>query len=164
MSPVGGSTALGLMFVVAAVLGCVIGQRRGRPVLGLVLGLVLGPVGLLIIAVLPSRRGTSWQDRGSFAAQRLVSGDVRAGVITGRRCDPGRTRWVRGEPIRHPDAYGQEAGYSYYHRGGWSSTQVPEQIPARYWLKLSSDGRSGWVQVDEATYRLPDGHYVDLRS
>ena len=46
-----GNTALSLMVAFTAVgLGYVIGKRRGRPVLGLLLGFVMGPLGPVVIA------------------------------------------------------------------------------------------------------------------
>ena len=48
---------LGLVAVWAmlALVGLLIGRSRGRGTLGLILGLVLGPVGWLITALLPKR-------------------------------------------------------------------------------------------------------------
>jgi hypothetical protein len=160
---VNGDTVLSLMLVFTAVLGCVIGKRRGRPVLGLLLGFVMGPLGPVVIALVPRRRSGPWYERTGFAAQKLFSGGVRAGVIVGRRCVPAGTKWVRGERIYHPPTHDSQSGYGA--PGRWDRTRIPERVPAQFWLKLrSGDGRSGWVQADEATYGFPDGHYVDLRS
>jgi hypothetical protein len=60
---VNGDTVLSLMLVFAAVLGCVIGKRRGRPVLGLLLGFVMGPLGPVVIALVPRRRSGPWYER-----------------------------------------------------------------------------------------------------
>lgn len=38
----------------AIVAGTVIGRRRGRPAVGFLLGLVLGWIGVLIVAVIPA--------------------------------------------------------------------------------------------------------------
>lgn len=157
------NTVLSLMLLFTAVLGYVIGKRRGRPVLGVLLGLVMGPLGLVAIALVPRRRSRPLYERTGFAAQKLISGDVRTGVIVGRRCVPARTRWVRGDPIYHPPIHDSASGYGA--PGRWDRTRIPERVPAQFWLRLrSDDGRSGWVQVDEATYGFSDGRYVDLRS
>lgn len=158
-----GNTVLSLILVFTAVLGYIIGKPRGRPALGLLLGLVMGPLGLLVIALVPRRRGRPLYERTGFAAQKLISGGVRDGVIVGRRTVPARTKWVRGEPIYHPPFHDSQSGVGGPGRWGW--TKIPERVPAQFWLKLrSSDAHTGWVQVDEATYGFPDGHYVDPRS
>ena len=45
-----GNTVLSLMLAFTVVLGYVIGKRRGRPVLVLLLGFVMGPLGPVVIA------------------------------------------------------------------------------------------------------------------
>jgi hypothetical protein len=40
----------------AIVAGTVIGRRKGRPLVGFLLGLVIGWIGVLIIAVVPATR------------------------------------------------------------------------------------------------------------
>ncbi|HTU72025.1 MAG TPA: hypothetical protein VMG38_00765 [Trebonia sp.] len=53
------SGILGLVFYVACIAGSAsIGSRKGRPVLGLVLGILLTLLGLIIIAVIPAKRGS----------------------------------------------------------------------------------------------------------
>lgn len=57
------SGIVGLVFCIACIAGAVtIGSRKGRPVLGMVLGILLLPVGVIIIALIPAKRSTyDWQ-------------------------------------------------------------------------------------------------------
>jgi hypothetical protein len=48
-----------VIWLVMAALGAWVGGRKQRPVLGLALGLVLGLIGVLIIALVPPRQGTA---------------------------------------------------------------------------------------------------------
>jgi hypothetical protein len=160
-----GSTLIGLIIVLTTVLGYVIGKRKGRPVLGSVLGLVLSYIGLIVILLVP-RRYPRPQNlaRPLFPAQRLISSGVKSGVIVDRKYVPARYRQERsGEPrVWIPGGTeGSVTAPGHWHYPMMAVLDAPEQL----WLKLkSSDGRSGWVQVEEATYRLPDGHNLDLRS
>jgi ABC-type tungstate transport system substrate-binding protein len=48
-----------LVFYIACIAGAAsIGSRKGRPVLGIVLGIVLLLVGVIIIAVIPAKRSS----------------------------------------------------------------------------------------------------------
>jgi hypothetical protein len=53
----------GVVFYIACIAGAgSIGSRKGRPVLGIVLGILLLPVGVIIIALIPAKRITyDWQ-------------------------------------------------------------------------------------------------------
>jgi predicted small integral membrane protein len=48
----------------SAVLGLAVGWWRGRPWLGLWISIVIGPIALLILMALPSRRGKGGTDDG----------------------------------------------------------------------------------------------------
>jgi hypothetical protein len=51
------SLILGLVVYIACIVGAAsIGSRKGRPALGIVLGILLGLIGIIIIAVIPARR------------------------------------------------------------------------------------------------------------
>jgi hypothetical protein len=51
------SAIVGLVIYIACIAGSAsIGSRKGRPVLGIVLGILLSLIGLIIIAVIPSKR------------------------------------------------------------------------------------------------------------
>jgi hypothetical protein len=51
------SGIIGLVIYIGCIAGsATIGSRKGRPVLGIVLGIVLSLIGLIIMAVIPSKR------------------------------------------------------------------------------------------------------------
>jgi hypothetical protein len=157
-----GSTLIGLMIVLTTVLGYVLGKRKGRPVLGSVLGFVLSYIGLIVILFVP-RRYPRPQNlaRPLFAARRLFSAGIKSGVIVDRKYVAARYRQERSGEPRVWIPGGTEGSVTvpgHWHHPMMQVLDAPEQL----WLKLKrSDGRSGWVQVDKATYQLPDGHYVD---
>lgn len=47
-----------IYFIVFGAIGMLIGQRRGRPMAGLVWAMLLGPIGWLLMALLPSAGAT----------------------------------------------------------------------------------------------------------
>jgi hypothetical protein len=47
----------GIVLIIGAIVGLFIGERRGRPLAGAVLGAVLGFIGWIIIALIPPRDG-----------------------------------------------------------------------------------------------------------
>jgi hypothetical protein len=56
-----GSGILGLIVYVAIIAASFsIGSRKGRPVLGILLGIFLWLLGLIIIAVIPAKRTSYW--------------------------------------------------------------------------------------------------------
>jgi hypothetical protein len=82
-----------IVTVLFAALGWYIGEQRGRGSLGLILGLFLGPIGLLIVAVMEpaeTRRGLRacpWCAERIQAAARICrycGRDVTAAETTGR--------------------------------------------------------------------------------
>jgi hypothetical protein len=113
---VNADTVLSLIFVVTAVLGYIIGTHRGHPVLGLLLGLVAGPVGLAVLVFVPRQRRRKG-DEHTGAAPKRTSRGVRAGVIVDRRFVLPRTKWVRGERMYHPPTHDSQTGYGT--RGRW---------------------------------------------
>jgi hypothetical protein len=55
------SGILGLVIYIAIIAGSAsIGSRKGRPVLGTVLGILLSLIGLIIIALLPAKRSSHY--------------------------------------------------------------------------------------------------------
>jgi hypothetical protein len=55
------SAIVGLVVYIACIAGsATIGSRKRRPVLGVVLGILLGLIGLIIIAVVPAKRSSSY--------------------------------------------------------------------------------------------------------
>ena len=57
--------------LMAAAAGYLIGDHKGRPLLGAVLGFCLGLIGIAIIAVVPSRRRARSADRADRVASSL---------------------------------------------------------------------------------------------
>lgn len=56
---------------VSILVGLLIGQYKGRPVLGAVLGLLLGPIGWLLVAVMSNARPTCPFCKGYIVAKAL---------------------------------------------------------------------------------------------
>jgi hypothetical protein len=55
------SGIIGLVVYIACIAGAAtIGSRKGRPVLGVVLGIVLSLIGLIIIALIPAKRTSNY--------------------------------------------------------------------------------------------------------
>ena len=132
-----------------------------------VLWLILGFIAVLVYVVNKCQGYSLLRPRRSCPLNEPIPGGVRAGVIVGRKVGQGHfTGWVRGEPLWQPPIYGTDSGgYSFYQPGRYVRDRMPSHGPPTLWLCLrSDDGRSSWVEVDEATYGFPDGHYVDLRS
>jgi hypothetical protein len=61
--------ALIILWVICAGAGMAIGISKGRPVLGLVLGGVLGIIGLVIMAFVPKSRAKRAEEQAEIAAE-----------------------------------------------------------------------------------------------
>lgn len=59
-----------LIWVPSFIAGLVIGAQKGHPALGLFLGLILGPIGVIILLFIPN-------DKGKAEAITLASGDLQ---------------------------------------------------------------------------------------
>ena len=47
--------------VAPVILGTLIGRRKGRPVIGIVLALILGWIGVIVVAIVPATRAARQQ-------------------------------------------------------------------------------------------------------
>ncbi len=90
---------LGLFTLVSAVAGALLGLVRGRWLLGLALGVALGPLGWLVILLLPadfvecprcSFRNSPRRDRCRHCGESLAAGAPRSERAERRRLDGGR--------------------------------------------------------------------------
>lgn len=88
--------------------GWVVGRNKGRPLEGLLLGLVLGFIGLVIIAVMRPKVG--------YGSRRVGRGYGPGGQLGGYPNYPGYGGYPQGGYPQEP-VYPQEAGYS-HHPGG----------------------------------------------
>ena len=63
--------ALVVIWLVFAVVGAFMGLSKGRPFLGFVLALALGPIGVILVALLPNRAapGMMWHERQKNAVR-----------------------------------------------------------------------------------------------
>lgn len=80
-------------FVLFGAVGAVIGQRKGRTAAGLCWGLVLGPIGWLLVGLGPSRR-----ELQSVACPHCA-GVLPKGQAECRHCG-NRVAWINGRAVR----------------------------------------------------------------
>jgi hypothetical protein len=170
-------TVLGLFFILAAVLGYLIGRHKGRPLLGLTLGFFLSYVGLGVMLFVPRKQGPSRQVTAQreqrLRDRRRAPGDVHRGVLVETDHVPPRYRMVPDGPRQWvpPPPYDPSSGPASTvtpppMRGYWHQPMRQELVaPEECWAKLrSSDGREGWVLADRAIFNFSVGQYVDLSS
>lgn len=77
-----------LFWVACSIIGYVIGDRRGYAITGFVLGLLLGPIGLLII----------WASSGDLMPCRFCRENVKLGATVCRWCGRDNPVAPRGRP------------------------------------------------------------------
>jgi ribosomal protein L40E len=86
-----------LGFVVFGAVGWLIGQRKGRPIAGLVWAMVLGPIGWLLILLGPSN-----QDLNSTPCPHCGAA-LPIGEQSCRQCG-NAVRWLKRRAIKPPRA------------------------------------------------------------
>lgn len=86
-----------LCFVVFGALGWLIGQRKGRPMAGLFWGMVLGPIGWLLILL-----GPSGQDLNSAPCPHCGKATTIGKAIC-EQCGQA-VRWIKRRAIKAPRA------------------------------------------------------------
>ncbi len=86
-----------LGFVLFGAVGLLIGQRKGRPLAGLIWAMVLGPIGWLLILLGPSR-----QDLNSTPCPHCGAA-LPIGEASCRQCG-NPVRWLKRQAIKPPRA------------------------------------------------------------
>lgn len=82
-----------LSFLTFGAVGWLIGARKGRPLAGLVWAIVLGPIGWLLMALLPSAASSK------ASACPHCGGVVPVGQVSCNHCG-NRVLWLRGKALK----------------------------------------------------------------
>jgi hypothetical protein len=67
------SPAITFIWLAFAVIGAIIGSRKGRLAMGIVWSLLLGPIGLIIVAVTPKTEAQQVKDAAQQARVRQLA-------------------------------------------------------------------------------------------
>lgn len=140
-----------VVLAVCVRVGRLIGSVRGRANLGGLLGLLLGPIGWVLVLILPDARAKCRECGGGAEPQGPSVRGVRAAsggpggsrrqsgpaapcgpAASGRRAapaDPGRSAGGRGDPVQLPDLRGPNQGGSGQGRAEWVVPAVPRGSP-----------------------------------
>ncbi|HZP31208.1 MAG TPA: hypothetical protein VFC99_19820 [Acidimicrobiia bacterium] len=76
-----------LIWLILVGVGFLVGTSKGRPVAGLVLGLLLGPIGVGLVATGPSRSATRAGWRHPSRAQVMCPWCLERIPVVAKRCD-----------------------------------------------------------------------------